>query len=143
MLQWQFFLKILTGWCTLENYLRDLKNEYIPWYRKQFDNNNWYWQQDGASIHTSKIVKNYFNEENIAILDWPSKSPDPNIIENLCSILSSLVYDEQLILNNEMLEKKIMSSVKKVKPDTIKKLYNSFRKRVIDVLYNNGEFLDT
>ena len=42
-----------------------------------------YFMQDGAPVHTAKIVKEWFNKNNIQCLDWPPQSPDLNPIENM------------------------------------------------------------
>jgi DDE superfamily endonuclease len=39
--------------------------------------------QDNASIHTAKKVAQWFEDNGILILDWPSYSPDMNPIEHV------------------------------------------------------------
>jgi transposase len=40
-------------------------------------------QQDNCPVHTAHIVQDWFRQNNIHIVDWPSRSPDLNPIENV------------------------------------------------------------
>ena len=44
---------------------------------------DWKFQQDGATAHTAKSIKDYFVENNIEPIPWPARSPDLNPIENI------------------------------------------------------------
>ena len=44
-------------------------------------------QQDNAPKHKSKIIDNFFQENEWKVLEMPPCSPDLNLIENLCAIL--------------------------------------------------------
>ena len=72
-----------------------LENKMIPhseWnmpLRKMF-------QHDNDPKHTSKVVKDYLEENGIQFLDWPAQSPDLSPIENLFGIIKRSVSGRRL-----------------------------------------------
>ena len=54
--------------------------------------NRFIFQRDNATVHTAKVVKSYFAANNIPLLEWPARSPDMNIIENLWGDVARVVY---------------------------------------------------
>ena len=49
-------------------------------------------QQNNASIHTSELAANFFEEQQVKAMKWPARLRDLNPIENLWSILAAKVY---------------------------------------------------
>ena len=80
-------------------------------------------------------------DSKIKLLDWPSKSPDLNIVEKIWKMLSDIVYDAPQIKNIKDLEEKIIEStniLNNEKKQVIQSLFSNYRRRLCDVLVNLG-----
>ena len=52
-------------------------------------------QHDNASIHNARIIKKWFKEKTIEIMDWPASSPDLNPIENVWKLMKDNIQKHE------------------------------------------------
>ncbi|KAL4465566.1 hypothetical protein ABPG72_014015 [Tetrahymena utriculariae] len=78
-------IKIIQNNMNQEQYLETLKSFFSEF--KKVDQSQFYFQHDNAKPHQGKIIKQYFEQQNIKVLPWVSQSPDINPIERVWSLL--------------------------------------------------------
>ncbi len=64
-------------------YQEILEHFMLPSADKLYGEADFIFQQDLAPAHTAKVIKSWFNDHGITVLDWPANSPDLNPVENL------------------------------------------------------------
>lgn len=64
----------------------------IETYLKSTWDDSFILEQDSGPVHTAPTVKEFFQQKNIQILDWPAKSLDLNSIQKV----SSQQFENQL-----------------------------------------------
>ena len=95
-------------------------------------------QHDNSPVHTAQVVSDLFQDKNIRVLDWPSKSPDLNIIENVWGLmkyeLRSQVFEDLDLLWSEVA--RIWEN--SITENFIKSLYESIPRRIRAVIQSSG-----
>lgn len=61
---------------------------------------DWVFQRDNAAVPSSTHTKTFLEANDVHVLDWPAKSPDINIIENVWGLMVRRVYDKGSQCNN-------------------------------------------
>ena len=56
--------------------------------------------QYDARPHKARIVRDYYDENNVAVLDWPPQSPDLNPIEQVWAIMKHELYTRKTFPKN-------------------------------------------
>ena len=72
----------IDGNLNTEKYISLLDSHLWQVVAKNFGNAPWIFQDDNCPCHMSERAKNWKTQNNIPCLDWPSQSPDLNLIQN-------------------------------------------------------------
>ena len=119
-------------------YCSVLEEDLLPFAAETFGE-EWTFQQDGASCHRSNYTNNWLTSKNVKLLEWPAKSPDLNIIENVWGLLARRVYGHGRQFDTlEDLADKIIDCWDSITDQYLNKLYDSIPRRLVEVLEKNG-----
>jgi hypothetical protein len=129
----------LNGRQKAADYIRVLADHLLP-FGGEIGGRNWNFQQDNAPIHTAGLTKTWFRDNSVVDLNWPSRSPDLNPIDNLWGILVRRVYANGRQFNSVTeLRAEIVNCWNSIADSELKNLVESMPKRLIEVLKKNGK----
>jgi hypothetical protein len=117
---------------------RDILDTYmLPSQEVLFGDNEWIYQQDNDPKHTAILTSNWFIENQVPIMEWPSQSPDLNPIENLWTIVDTAACSRQPQNEEELLEV-LQVAWHSIPYEMLDKLVCSMPSRCAGVIANNG-----
>ncbi|KAF0710232.1 hypothetical protein AaE_012621 [Aphanomyces astaci] len=100
-------------------------------------------QQDNASIHTSKLSTTWLKQLAWPTMDWPSKSPDLNPIENVWGVLARKVYaNGRQFDSKEGLKAQILASWREIDQEYLHHLVDGMPTRVAQIILRRGHSID-
>ena len=79
---------------------------------------------------------------NMTTLEWPARSPDLNLIENVWEMLAQLVYDGPEITKEAQLWEWILGAKKQLietRRDVIVHMFDHYEERLIKVIEKKGD----
>jgi len=119
-----------------DEYLNAFRYRLWRWYPGLY-NQSMIFQDDNASSHTAGLANEWFEKYGILRLEWPSKSPDCNIIEDIWNHLKyqlrGKIYDDE-----DELWDCLCKEWNRVPISLIESLYESLPKRMQAVIQANG-----
>lgn len=123
-----------------EDYIRQVLAPFIA-LKKKLKLQHTVFQQDGASIHTSKMTQEYLAANSLTTLKWPAKSPDLNPIERMWAVLQRRVGDTHPLTMNDLRES-IVACFDALEQSTIDSIVDGFDRRVQAVARQQGAWTD-
>ena len=120
-----------------EGYVGILENALIPSTHTLSMPRNWIFQQDNATCHTSRLVQQWFHNENVTVMEWPAQSPDLNPIENMWDHLKRVVQEKNPANMGE-LWRAINDAWKEFRHDCLVNLIDSMPRRCEEVIKAKG-----
>ncbi len=100
-------------------------------------NRTWVMQQDNDPKLTSKFTSEWLKKNKIKVLEWPSQSPDLNLIEMLWHDLKQSIHDQKPS-NVAELKQFCKEEWAKIPPQRCERLIASNRKCLIAVVAAKG-----
>ena len=96
-------------------------------------------QQDNDPCHKSRVISSFMDNYGICCLsDWPTQSPDLNIIESLWSDLKGSV-GKCRPANIEDLWRTCQNKWARIPVERIRNLYESLPRRIVEVIKMKGK----
>lgn len=122
-------------------FMEFIEGSVLPTIRATFGD-DFIFQQDRAPTHNSAFSQGRFRELGVQLLDWPSRSPDLNIIENCWSMIAHEVYDGQQFSSVADLWDAIdraVSHINAYKRDALQNLFDSIPRRLLECIELRGD----
>lgn len=133
-------VKILVGKQNAAKYITTIKSFCVPIMNLNVQPKI-YLVQDNCSIHVAKQSKEFFKNQQFERIDWPSKSPDINLMENIWKMLSDLIYSNSQPKNLKNLKERLFEAVDQInseRRDISRNLYHTFKERLTKILITKG-----
>ena len=100
----------------------------------------WMFQQDNAPCHKAKSITEWFEQNNIKILQRPARSPDLNPIEDIWTVLDRKLTKEA-VTSAEDLREILKELFNGLTVSNRSKLFDSIRRRCTLCIKNRGDHI--
>lgn len=115
-----------------------LRRALVPSIQKLHPDGVYVFQQDNASCHVAKPVKEWFERHSIQYIDnWPAQSPDLNPIENLWDYIDRKIRDKQYS-DKKQLWNAVKNAWREIPLETLRLYVDSMPRRLEAVLKNRS-----
>ena len=127
----------IQGIMVKETYHQILINHMRPSAARLFPQGNFTFQHDNDPKHTAHMITNYFQNQHIDVLPWPSQSPDLNPTENLWSILDKKCQDRRPQSEQELFDV-LQEGWKALQVEELTKIIDTMPQRCAAIIASKG-----
>ncbi|KAG7312856.1 hypothetical protein JYU34_001237 [Plutella xylostella] len=122
-----------------QGYLEVLRHVLLPTVRVAYPDSHIYFVHDNCAIHRARIVQDWLNtQDSLTVIEWPSKSPDLNPIENLWGHMT-LNWDPSEVRSKANLDNVVTATWESIRgTDVCWNMVNGMRNRLQQVIDNDG-----
>ena len=113
-----------------------LSENLLPSARALKMKRGWVFQHDNDPKHTARAMNEWLRKKHFNVLEWPSRSPDLNPIENLLEGVESPCCPATA--PKHALEEICMKEWAKIPATVCENLVKTYRKRLPSVFANKG-----
>lgn len=117
-------------------YKEILEKTMLPWARQKMGR-SWTFQQDNDPKHKSKDVTQWFDQQKVRVMNWPSQSPDLNPIEHLWEELGRRLRGTRAASVDEKF-KQLKEEWEKIDQSVLNNLLDSMPRRCQAVIDSKG-----
>ncbi|RVE48620.1 hypothetical protein evm_006691 [Chilo suppressalis] len=122
----------------VERYIRECSEPHVIPYA-DYVGPNFLFMHDNARAHAAGIVREYFRDVNITVMDWPARSPDMNPIEHMWDELKRRVRARQPVAQTmQEFKTAIEEEWEMIPQNFIERLINSMPNRMRAVVDAHG-----
>ena len=129
--------EVFVGEFDAARYVDILQHNLIQTALHFYPREHWWFQQDNAPQHTSRLANRWFHNHGVDLLDFPPYSPDLNPIENLWSILKARV-EARLARTMDEVERVLKEEWEALDYELLTSLAHSMPTRCAAVVANRG-----
>lgn len=142
-----YFIDTKTTKVDSERYIKLLDEGLLPDCRKLYPNDDFIFQQDGATSHTSRATQSYLEHSTPTFIkkdEWPPQSPDCNPMDySIWDSLSEKVYrGRNTPFTEDALKETIKRKWREITRTEVQKTIFSWKKRLHAVYEESGGHID-
>eukprot|EP00834_Sanchytrium_tribonematis_P005578 NODE_348_length_8996_cov_0.416433.p2 type:complete len:240 gc:universal NODE_348_length_8996_cov_0.416433:4558-5277(+) len=135
-------LATIDGRMNAADYQNLLQNQLVPKLEASKGIFDPIFMHDNAPIHRAKSTSDWLISKGIKKLEWPACSPDLNPIEDVWALIHNKLSKIEFPGSIDELENIFIKEWQNFPEETLKKLADSFKERMVKVVRNNGELIN-